>query len=287
MLLLGETGTGKGLIARALHHASKRKDKPFVTLNCAAIPTGLLESELFGHEKGAFTGAVHQKVGRMESAEKGTLFLDEIGEISRELQPKLLRVLQDHEFERLGGTRTIKVDLRLIAATNRDLAKSVAEKQFRSDLFYRLNVFPIRIPPLRERREDIPVLVRHFVKKFAARMERAIETIPRETMDALNNWDWPGNVRELENLIERSVILTEGKALRVPLAELRAHPGSGDSSLEKTEREHIIQILRKSRGIISGPKGAARYLGLKRTTLQSKMDRLGIARKDYSGPSSE
>jgi len=287
VLLLGETGTGKGLIARALHHASKRKDKPFVTLNCAAIPTGLLESELFGHEKGAFTGAVQQKVGRMESAEKGTLFLDEIGEISRELQPKLLRVLQDHEFERLGGTRTIKVDLRLIAATNRDLAKSVAEKQFRSDLFYRLNVFPIRIPPLRERREDIPVLVRHFVKKFAARMERAIETIPRETMDALNNWDWPGNVRELENFIERSVILSEGRALRVPLAELRAHPGFGDSSLEKTEREHIIQILRKSRGIISGPKGAARYLGLKRTTLQSKMDRLGITRRDYSGPSSE
>lgn len=287
VLLLGETGTGKGLIARALHHASKRKDKPFVTLNCAAIPTGLLESELFGHEKGAFTGAVQQKVGRMESADKGTLFLDEIGEISRELQPKLLRVLQDHEFERLGGTRTIKVDLRLIAATNRDLAKSVAEKQFRSDLFYRLNVFPIRMPPLRERREDIPVLVRHFVKKFAARMDRAIETIPRETMDALNNWDWPGNVRELENFIERSVILSEGRALRVPLTELRAHPGCGDSSLEKTEREHIIQILRKSRGIISGPKGAARYLGLKRTTLQSKMDRLGITRKDYSGPSSE
>src|SRR5271165_3174475 len=286
VLLLGETGTGKGLIARALHHASKRKDKAFVSLNCAAIPTGLLESELFGHEKGAFTGAVRQKVGRLELAHKGTLFLDEIGDIPLELQPKLLRVLQDHEFERLGGTATIKVNLRLIAATNRDLTKSVAAQSFRSDLFYRLNVFPIHMPPLRERREDIPVLVRHFVKKFAARMERAIETIPRETMDALNNWDWPGNVRELENFIERSVILSEGRALRVPLAELRAHPGFGDSSLEKTEREHIIQILRKSRGIISGPKGAARYLGLKRTTLQSKMDRLGITRRDYSGPSS-
>ncbi len=288
VLLLGETGTGKGLIARALHRASKRKDEPLVTLNCAAIPTGLLESELFGHEKGAFTGAVQQKIGRLESADKGTLLLDEIGEIPKEVQPKLLRVLQDHEFERLGGMRTIKVDLRLIAATNRDLAKSVAEKQFRSDLFYRLNVFPIRIPPLRERREDIPDLVRYFVKKFAARMERAIETVPKETMDALINWDWPGNVRELENFIERSVILTEGTALRVPLAELRS-PGTGasDTSLENTEREHLVQILRKSKGVISGPKGAARRLGLKRTTLQSKMERLRITRSDYSGPRSE
>jgi formate hydrogenlyase transcriptional activator len=217
-------------------------------------------------------------------ADKGTLFLDEIGDIPAELQPKLLRVLQDHEFERLGGTRTIKVDLRVIAATNRDLAKSVAEQRFRSDLYYRLNVFPIRIPPLRERRQDIPVLVRHFVKKFAARMEHAIETVPNQTMDALMNWDWPGNVRELENFIERSVILTEGTALRVPLVELqmKGH-GSLDASLENTEREHIIRILREAGGVISGPQGAARRLGVKRTTLQSKIERLGITRRDYSG----
>ncbi|MGD1022733.1 MAG: sigma 54-interacting transcriptional regulator [Candidatus Sulfotelmatobacter sp.] len=288
VLLLGETGTGKGLIARALHHVSKRKDKAFVSLNCAAIPTGLLESELFGHEKGAFTGAVQQKVGRLELADKGTLFLDEIGDIQLELQPKLLRVLQDHEFERLGGTATIKVGLRLIAATNRDLTKSVAEQRFRSDLFYRLNVFPIHLPPLRERREDIPVLVRYFVRKFAARMERTIETVPHETMDALINWDWPGNVRELENFIERSVILTEGTALRVPLSELQAKgPGSVDASLENAEREHIIQILREAGGVVSGPKGAARRLGVKRTTLQSKIERLRITRRDYSGSSSE
>ena len=214
VLLLGETGTGKGLIAHAIHRTSKRKSRRFITLNCAAIPTGLLESELFGHEKGAFTGAVSQKVGRLELADEGTLFLDEIGEIPLELQPKLLRVLQDHEFERLGGTRTIKVDLRLIAGTNRDLMKSVAEKEFRSDLYYRLNVFPIRIPSLRERREDIPLLVRYFVRQFAREMDRRIETVPTETMDALVQWHWPGNVRELENFIERSVILTEGTALR-------------------------------------------------------------------------
>ncbi|MFZ0772803.1 MAG: sigma 54-interacting transcriptional regulator [Candidatus Sulfotelmatobacter sp.] len=288
VLLLGETGTGKGLIARALHQAGKRRDKPFVTLNCAAIPTGLLESELFGHEKGAFTGAVRQKVGRLELADTGTLFLDEIGEISSEVQPKLLRVLQDHEFERLGGTKTIKVDLRLIAATNRDLAKSVAEKHFRSDLFYRLNVFPIRMPPLRERREDIPVLVRYFIRKFAAKMGRVIETVPSETMNALINWNWAGNVRELENFIERSVILSEGTALQAPLAELRADsPGAVDRSLESTEREHIIRVLRECGGIISGRHGAARRLGIKRTTLQSKMERLGITRQDYSDPKSE
>jgi formate hydrogenlyase transcriptional activator len=287
VLLLGETGTGKGLIARAIHAASKRKDKSFITLNCAAIPTGLLESELFGHEKGAFTGAVRQKVGRLELADRGTLFLDEVGEISSELQPKLLRVLQDHEFERLGGNRTIKVDLRLIAATNRDLIRSVAEKEFRSDLFYRLNVFPIRVPALRERREDIPVLVRYFVRKFAARMDRVIESIPTETMDALMNWNWSGNVRELENFIERSVILTEGTALRAPLAELKAESPGVESSLENTEREHIIRVLRESGGMIAGPKGAARRLGVKRTTLQSKMKRLGITRKDYSGLASE
>jgi len=285
VLISGETGTGKGLVARAIHRISKRKERSFVTLNCAAIPTGLLESELFGHEKGAFTGAVSQKIGRVELADKGTLFLDEIGEISLELQPKLLRVLQDHEFERLGGTRTTKVDMRLIAATNRDLASSIAEKGFRSDLFYRLNVFPIRLPSLRERREDIPLLVRHFVRKFSRSMERGIETIPIETMDALINWHWPGNVRELENFIERSVILSEGTALRAPLAELQLSPSSGSAqqSLESAEREHIVRVLRETGGMISGPSGAARRLGLKRTTLQSKMQRLGITRADYLG----
>jgi len=284
VLLLGETGTGKGLIARAIHRTSKRKERGFITLNCAAIPTGLLESELFGHEKGAFTGAVSQKIGRLELADKGTLFLDEIGEIPLELQPKLLRVLQDHEFERLGGTRTIKVDLRLIAATNRDLAGSVAKREFRSDLFYRLNVFPVRMPSLRERREDIPLLVRYFVRKFASAMDRGIETIPRETMDALVGWHWPGNVRELENFVERSVILTDGTALRAPLADFRTETtNSPEHSLESAEREHIVRVLRESRGMISGPRGAARRLGLKRTTLQSKMQRLGITRADYSG----
>jgi len=287
VLLLGETGTGKGLVARAIHATSKRKNKSFITLNCAAIPTGLLESELFGHEKGAFTGAVRQKIGRLELADQGTLFLDEVGEISPELQPKLLRVLQDQEFERLGGIRTIKVDLRLIAATNRDLARSVAEKEFRSDLFYRLNVFPIWLPPLRERREDIPVLVRYFVRKFAARMDRFIETIPTETMHAMVHWDWPGNVRELENFIEHSVILTEGTALRAPLAEIKADSRLVVTSLENTEREHILKVLRDSGGTISGPHGAARRLGVKRTTLQSKMKRLGITPKDYSEPASD
>jgi formate hydrogenlyase transcriptional activator len=283
VLLLGETGTGKGLIARAIHRTSKRKDRGFITLNCAAIPTGLLESELFGHEKGAFTGAVSQKIGRLELADKGTLFLDEIGEIPLELQPKLLRVLQDHEFERLGGTRTIKVDLRLIAATNRDLARSILDKEFRSDLFYRLNVFPIRMPSLRERREDIPVLIRYFVQKFATAMDRNIETIPREAMDTLVNWHWPGNVRELENFVERSVILTDGTALRAPLAEFRAETSnSPQESLQGTEREHIVRVLRETKGMISGPRGAARHLGLKRSTLQSKMQRLGITRADYS-----
>jgi formate hydrogenlyase transcriptional activator len=285
VLILGETGTGKGLVARAIHRISKRNDRSFVTLNCAAIPTGLLESELFGHEKGAFTGAVSQKVGRLELADKGTLFLDEIGEIPLELQPKLLRVLQDHEFERLGGTRTIKVDLRLIAATNRNLARSVVEKEFRSDLFYRLNVFPIRLPSLRERRDDIPLLVRYFVRKFARAMDRGIEAVPSDTMNTLVDWDWPGNVRELENFIERSVILTEGMALRAPLAELQAEAptsGSAEHSLEGAEREHIIRVLLETGGMISGPNGAARRLGLKRTTLQSKMQRLGITRQDYS-----
>ena len=284
VLILGETGTGKELIARAIHRMSARRDSSFIKMNCAAIPSGLLESELFGYERGAFTGAISQKIGRIELADKGTLFLDEIGDISLELQPKLLRVLQDQEFERLGSTRTIRVNVRLVAATNRDLAKSVADRQFRSDLFYRLNVFPIRMPPLRERVEDIPLLVRYFVQKLAGRMNKQIETIPSETMNAIMNWSWPGNVRELENFVERSVILTEGSVLRVPLAELRPQYESGeqmDHTLKTTEREHIIRVLRESRGVVSGPTGAAARLGLKRTTLQSKMQRLGITHKDY------
>ena len=288
VLILGETGTGKELIARAIHRMSGRQKQSFIKVNCAAIPTGLLESELFGHEKGAFTGAISQKVGRLELAHGGTLFLDEIGEIPLELQPKLLRVLQDQEFERLGGTRTIKVNVRLVAATNRDLARSVAERQFRNDLFYRINVFPIRMPPLHERRQDIPLLIRYFVRKFAVRMGRHIETVPRETMTALTEWSWPGNVRELENLMERSVILSEGTVLRVPVSELRV-PGPipvppPDHTLSGAEREHIIRVLRETRGVLSGPNGAARRLGLKRTTLQSKMQRLKIERRDYLEP---
>jgi formate hydrogenlyase transcriptional activator len=288
VLILGETGTGKELIARAIHKLSRRKDGPFIKVNCAAIPTGLLESELFGHEKGAFTGAVSQKVGRMELADGGTMFLDEVGEIPLELQPKLLRVLQDQEFERLGSNRTIKVNLRLLAATNRNLAESIAQKQFRSDLFYRLSVFPIVLPPLRDRREDIPLLVRHFVRKFARRMDRYIEIIPPETADALRQWHWPGNVRELENMIERSVILSEGNSLRVPLSELREVNPSGndptDHTLDNAERQHIIRVLRGTHAVLSGPDGAARRLGLKRSTLQSKMHRLKITREDYSDP---
>ncbi len=287
VLILGETGTGKELVARAIHRMSRRKERNFIKVNCAAIPTGLLESELFGHEKGAFTGAVSQKIGRMELADHGTLFLDEVGEISLELQPKLLRVLQDHEFERLGGTRTIKVDLRLVAATNCDLAKDVAEHQFRSDLFYRLNVFPIHVPSLRERRQDIPMLVRHFVRHYALRMDRHIETIPAETMNALTNWHWPGNVRELENFIERSVILSDDTVLRAPLAELEIEMregGSSDYTLDTAERQHILGVLRETGGLLSGPTGAAHRLGLKRTTLQSKMQRLRITREDYLGP---
>jgi formate hydrogenlyase transcriptional activator len=283
VLLLGETGTGKGLVAQAIHRIGARKDRNFVVVNCAAIPTGLLESELFGHEKGAFTGAVSQKIGRLELADGGTLFLDEVGEIPLELQPKLLRVLQDHEFERLGGNRTIKVDLRLIAATNIDLAKSVAEKRFRSDLFYRLNVFPIRMPSLRERREDIPLLVRYFVQKFSRRLDRKVESIPLETMAALMDWQWPGNVRELENFIERSVILTDGTALRSPLAEFLTQAAQTSTpSLQRNERDYIISVLRETDGLISGPFGAARRLGLKRTTLQSKIQRLGITAEEYA-----
>jgi formate hydrogenlyase transcriptional activator len=283
VLILGETGTGKELIARAIHRLSSRKDKPFIKLNCAAIPTGLLESELFGHEKGAFTGAISQKIGRLELADEGTLFLDEVGEIPLELQPKLLRVLQDQEFERLGSTRTIKVNLRLIAATNRDLVQSVSTHEFRSDLFYRLHVFPLHMPPLRERSKDIPLLVRYFVQKFAKRMSRKIETIPTEAMQALQNWMWPGNVRELENLIERSVILTQGTTLTVPLAELRTDHNSPQqsSTLEDLEREHILRVLRETGGVIAGMRGAAARLGMKRTTLQSRMQKLGISREEY------
>jgi formate hydrogenlyase transcriptional activator len=285
-LILGETGTGKELIARAIHNMSGRSSRSFVKVNCAAIPTGLLESELFGHEKGAFTGAISQKVGRMEIADGGTLFLDEVGEIPLELQPKLLRALQDQEFERLGSTRTIRVNVRLVAATNRDLARSVSERHFRADLFYRLNVFPILVPPLRARREDIPLLVRHFVHKFSARMGRQIETIPKETMQALMRWAWPGNVRELENLMERSVILSEGTVLSVPLHELHTTGSTtvphNDHNLKNAEREHIIRVLRETGGILSGTEGAAHRLGLKRTTLQSKMQRLNITRRDYA-----
>jgi len=283
VLILGETGTGKELIARAVHRMSERRDRSFIKMNCAAIPTGLLESELFGHEKGAFTGAVSQKIGRLELADKGTLFLDEVGDIPLELQPKLLRVLQDQEFERLGSTRTIRVNVRLVAATNHDLAKNIAEGQFRSDLFYRLHVFPIRMPPLRERRQDIPALVRYFVQKLARRMGKQIDTIPIETMNKMMDWNWPGNIRELENLVERSVILTKGPILRVPLAELQPPPEDTetDGTLEATDREHIIRVLRETRGVLSGPAGAAARLGLQRTTLQSKMKRLGIERKDY------
>lgn len=285
VLILGETGTGKELIAQAVHRLSRRADGPFIKVNCAAIPTGLLESELFGHEKGAFTGAIAQKIGRMELAQGGTLFLDEVGEIPLDLQPKLLRVLQDQEFERLGSNRTIKVSLRLVAATNRDLAKGIERHEFRSDLFYRLSVFPIRVPSLRERREDIPFLIRYFVLKFAKRMNRPIESVPRETMRALAEWSWPGNIRELENLMERSVILSEGTALHVPLAELKkeiaAPPAPLDHSLDNAEREHILRVLRETGGALSGPDGAAHRLGLKRTTLQSKMQRLKITRRDY------
>jgi formate hydrogenlyase transcriptional activator len=283
VLLLGDTGTGKELIARAIHRMSLRKDRVFVKLNCAAIPTGLLESELFGHERGAFTGAISQKIGRLELADKGSLFLDEVGDIPLELQPKLLRVLQDQEFERLGSARTIKVNIRLIAATNRDLAEMVAEKDFRSDLFYRLNVFPVHIPPLSARRADIPTLVRHFVQKFAREMNKQIDTIPTATMNALVNWDWPGNVRELENLMERSVILSDGGVLNVPMAELAGTEtgATSDGTLESLERQYIIRVLRETQGIIAGPRGAAMRLGMKRTTLQSRILRMKISREEY------
>lgn len=291
VLIYGETGTGKELIARALHNLSSRKSNAFVKLNCAAIPTGLLESELFGHERGAFTGAIAQRVGRFELAHRGTIFLDEIGEIPLELQPKLLRVLQEREFERLGSARTLRSDARLVAATNRDLKEMVEEQRFRSDLYYRLNVFPIRVPPLRERKEDIPLLVRHFVQQFSRRNNRAINTIPSETMEALVRYHWPGNIRELQNVIERAVILSKGTMLNVSLAGLQdtvpktsqpaAKPApSGHKSLQdtldETEQTEILRALEASNGIIAGPSGAAARLGLKRSTLQLRMQKLGI-----------
>jgi formate hydrogenlyase transcriptional activator len=283
VLLLGETGTGKELVARAIHALSGRQDKNFIKLNCAAVPTGLLESELFGHEKGAFTGAVNQKIGRLELADKGTLFLDEIGELPLELQPKLLRVLQDREFERLGGVRTLRVDVRIISATNRDLRKDVTEKNFREDLFYRLNVFPITLPSLRERRSDIPVLVHHFVEKHAARMGKHIETIPDETMSVLQNWIWPGNIRELENLIERMVILTKGPVLAPPPLELDGPQELMLDKLTEMERDHIIRVLRETNGVLSGADGASNRLGIKRTTLQSMLKRFGIDPQEFRG----
>lgn len=285
VLIQGESGTGKELIARAIHNLSTRRQRTFVKVNCAAIPTGLLESELFGHERGAFTGAISQKIGRFELADKGTIFLDEIGDIPLELQPKLLRVLQEREFERLGSTRTVKVDIRLVTATNRDLSQMVANREFRGDLFYRLNVFPIVLPPLRDRREDIPLLVRYFTQKYARRMNRQIESIPTEAIDALTNWNWPGNVRELENFIERAVILTRGSALHVPLAELRNGPPqepaapAAVATLAEAEREHILRALQEANWIVGGPGGAAARLGMKRTTLQSRMLKLGIRRR--------
>jgi PAS domain S-box-containing protein len=288
VLIQGETGTGKELLARATHRLSPRSERTFIKLNCAAIPAGLLESELFGHEKGAFTGAIARKIGRLELAHEGTLFLDEVGEMPLDLQPKLLRALQEREFERLGGTRPISVNIRLIAATNRDLAKMVAEKLFRSDLFYRLKVFPIFAPPLRDRVADIPVLVRHFVSRHSRRMGKNIETIPPEAMEALIAWKWPGNIRELENFLERAVILSRGPVLHVPLAELEAMmeeeellESSSNPTLQAAERDHILRALREAKGMIGGPAGAAAKLGLKRTTLNSKMKKLGIERGDY------
>jgi formate hydrogenlyase transcriptional activator len=282
VLILGETGTGKELIARAIHSLSGRRERTFVKMNCAAIPTGLLESELFGHERGAFTGAIAQKVGRFELAHQGTLFLDEVGDIPLEMQSKLLRVLQEQEFERLGSTRTLRVDVRWVAATNRDLTQMVADREFRGDLYYRLHVFPITVPPLRERPQDIPLLIRYFAQHYARRMGKPIETIPAETLTALCRYSWPGNIRELENLIERSVILSQGSELRVPLVELKAQATAashGVATLEAAEREHILRALQEAHGVIGGPTGAAARLGMKRTTLQSRMKKLGISHR--------
>jgi transcriptional regulator with GAF, ATPase, and Fis domain len=278
VLILGETGTGKELVARAIHRMSAREDRPFITLNCAAIPTGLLESELFGYERGAFTGALSQKIGRFERANGGTLFLDEVGDIPLDLQPKLLRALQERTFERLGGTRTIPIDVRLVAATNRNLTQMMKDGLFRSDLYYRLKVFPITTPPLRERPEDIPLLAWHFTRKYALEMNKQVAMIPPDTMQALVNWSWPGNVRELENFMERSVILSQGPTLRAPLTELRAdaaEPVRG--TLAEMERQYIVRVLRETDGVVSA---AATHLGMPRTTLNAMMRKLAISRSD-------
>ena len=284
VLLLGETGTGKELIARAIHDRSRRKDRTFVKLNCAAIPTGLLESELFGHERGAFTGAISQKIGRLELADQGSLFLDEVGDIPLDIQPKLLRALQEREFERLGSTRTKKVDVRLVAATNRNLEKMIEDREFRSDLYYRLNVFPIRIPPLRERPDDIPLLVRYFTQKYGRRMEKQIESIPAAVMKKLTAWHWPGNIRELENFIERSVILTHGSALQVPIGELGGNSTAVPvaNTRDGDTRQEILRILKDTKGRVAGPNGAAARMGIKRTTLISRMKKLGIDPRQVS-----
>jgi len=283
VLIYGETGTGKELIARAIHDRSARHKNSFVKLNCAAIPTGLLESELFGHEKGAFTGAIAQRIGRFELANHGTMFLDEIGEIPLELQPKLLRVLQEREFERLGNSRTLQTNTRLVAATNRDLDALVGEQRFRADLFYRLNVFPVRIPSLRQRPEDIPLLVRHFAQQYARRMNKEIASISSETMSALCRYSWPGNIRELQNVVERAVIVSKDSQLRVPLSDLKSHTapsqdGGPNQTLEEAERAHILATLKQTRWVISGPSGAATRLGMNRSTLQFRMKKLGISR---------
>lgn len=287
VLLLGETGTGKELIARAIHDRSRRKERTFVKLNCAAIPSGLLESELFGHERGAFTGAIAQKIGRLELADQGSLFLDEVGDIPFEIQPKLLRALQEREFERLGSNRTKKVDVRLVAATNRDLEKMMENREFRSDLYYRLNVFPIRIPPLRERPGDIPLLVRYFTQKYSRRMQKQIESIPAAALRKLSGWHWPGNIRELENFIERSVILTRGTALQAPIGELGhngRHAPVVAGARETHERDEIVRILKVTSGRVGGPDGAAARMGMNRTTLLSRMKKFGIDPRMHHGP---
>jgi formate hydrogenlyase transcriptional activator len=294
VLIYGETGTGKELIARGIHDLSPRRSKPFVKLNCAAIPTGLMESELFGHEKGAFTGAIAQRIGRFEVADGGTIFLDEIGEVPLELQTKLLRVLQEREFERLGSSRTLRTDARLIAATNRDLEAMVSEQKFRSDLFFRLNVFPVHVPPLRERQGDIPLLVRHFTQQFSRRMNRMIETIPSAAIDALCGYHWPGNIRELQNVIERAVIVSTGPVLSVDVSDLKftkaghaveettspksATNGGLHDVLQQSERQQILKALEQCNWVVAGPKGAAAYLRMKRSTLQQRIRKLGIAR---------
>ena len=279
VLILGETGTGKELVARAIHDRSLRRARTFVKVSCAAVPTGLLESELFGHERGAFTGAIARQTGRFELAHQGTLMLDEVGDLPLELQPKLLRALQEQQFERLGSSRTIHVDVRIVAATNRDLRALLEQGQFREDLFYRLNVFPIALPPLRERRSDIPLLAAYFVQKYAAQMRKQITTIPSRSMDCLMKAEWPGNIRELQNFIERSVILTRGSTLEPPLAELRGVPSARSETLRDKEREYIAKIVRECNGVIGGPFGAATRLGLKRTTLNARLRKLGLRRE--------